>query len=236
VEYCLEVARQLRLNPITKQIHFILRKTQDTNGIWHEKVEPLVGRDGFLAIAHRSGVFGGIETTSMLKEVPTLEKGQWKTKKDLVGICKVWRTDSEMPFTVEVAYSEYAQIKKDGEPTSFWLKKPETMIKKVAESQALRKAFNISGVYSPEEVGVGTDDGNRVIIDAEAVNASIDIEAENQKLIEQEISALDQLGLSCEFKNGYIKVTGKTYSKAEHLKNLGYFYSPNKKIWVKKLS
>lgn len=235
VQYCLEVAKQFNLNPITKQIYFVPRKAQDDNGVWHEKIEPLVGRDGFLAIAHRTGAFGGIETISTIKEVPIRENGQWKMKKDLVGICKVWRTDSEMPFIVEVAYGEYVQTKKDGEPTKFW-SKPDTMIKKVAESQALRKAFNISGLYSPEEVGVGIDDRGNVTIDVETVDASIDVEAENQKLVEQEMAALNQLGLTCEFKDGYVKVVGKTYGKTEQLKTLGYSYSSNKQIWVKKLS
>ena len=189
-----------------------------------------------MAIAHRTGAFGGIETISTIKEVPIRENGQWKMKKDLVGICKVWRTDSEMPFIVEVAYGEYVQTKKDGEPTKFWSSKPDTMIKKVAESQALRKAFNISGLYSPEEVGVGIDDRGNVTIDVETVDASIDVEAENQKLVEQEMAALNQLGLTCEFKDGYVKVVGKTYGKTEQLKTLGYSYSSNKQIWVKKLS
>lgn len=236
VQYCLEVAKQFNLNPITKQIYFVPRKAQDDNGAWHEKVEPLVGRDGFLAIAHRTGVFGGIETTSSIKEVPIRENGQWKMKKDLVGTCKVWRTDSEKPFVVEVAYGEYVQSKKNGEPTKFWADKPDTMIKKVAESQALRKAFNISGLYSPEEVGIGIDDRGNVAIDVETIAASIDVEAENQKLVEQELAALNQLGLACEFKDGYVKVVGKTYGKTDQLKALGYSYSSSKQIWVKKLS
>ena len=32
---------------------------------------------------------------------------------------------------------------------------PETMLKKVSQSQALRQAFAISGVYSPEEMDTG---------------------------------------------------------------------------------
>lgn len=112
MNYCFEVAKQFNLNPITKQIYFVPRKSQDDNGMWHEKIEPLVGRDGFLAIAHRSGKFGGIESTSTLKEVPKLIDGEWKMTTDLVAIAKVWRTDSQMPFVVEVFYSEYVQRKK----------------------------------------------------------------------------------------------------------------------------
>ncbi|WP_187648708.1 phage recombination protein Bet [Nitrosophilus labii] len=236
MNYCFEVAKQFNLNPITKQIYFVPRKSQDDNGMWHEKIEPLVGRDGFLAIAHRSGKFGGIESTSTLKEVPKLIDGEWKMTTDLVAIAKVWRTDSQMPFVVEVFYSEYVQRKKSGEPTRFWAEKPHTMLKKVAESQALRKAFNISGLYSPEEVGVGISDTGDVIIDTETVEAQVDVEAENQKLIQQEIDALAQLGLNCEYKDGFVKVVGSTYGKTNQLRSLGYSYHTNKKIWIKKLS
>jgi hypothetical protein len=36
---------------------------------------------------------------------------------------------------------------------ALWASKPKTMLIKVAESQALRRAFSISGIYSPEEMG-----------------------------------------------------------------------------------
>jgi len=236
--FCLSVAKSLKLNPLTKEIFFVSRKSRNEQGMWTEKVEPLVGRDGFLAIAHRTGAFAGIETTSILKEVPTLgSNGEWEMKQDLVAICKVWRKDTEKPFVVEVAYGEYVQKKKNGEPTKFWLDKPDTMIKKVAESQALRKAFNISGVYSPEEIGVGivNDQGN-IVIDTEAAEDIIDIEAENKKIINEEIAALSQLGLNAEYKKGYIKVQGNTFNKDQELNELGYKCHPSKKIWVKKVA
>jgi hypothetical protein len=49
------------------------------------------------------------------------------------------------PFTVEVSRSEYDTGKGN------WQKMPETMIKKVAESQCLRRAFDISGLYDQSE-------------------------------------------------------------------------------------
>lgn len=41
------------------------------------------------------------------------------------------------------------------------------MLKKAAESQALRKAFNINGVYSPEEMGAGIELDNGDVIETE---------------------------------------------------------------------
>lgn len=161
--YCFSVARELCLNPITKEIFFVKRR-QKIGDSWISKVEPMVGRDGFLSIAHRTNKFAGIETTTGIRDVPQLENGKWTVKVQLVAECSVWRKDSPKPFTVQVAYNEYCQRTADGTPTKFWLEKPETMLKKVAESQALRKAFNIHGVYSPEELGAVFELANGDII------------------------------------------------------------------------
>ena len=179
IQYCMAVANRLGLNPLTKEVQFVGRRAQIKKEIpssnpnnppriveeWAEKVDPMVGRDGYLAIAHKTGQFAGIETSSALKETPKMSpSGEWAYIKTLVATSKVWRRDTEMPFCVEVSFHEYAQTTKEGKLTKFWAEKPDTMLKKVAESQALRKAFNIHGVYSAEEMGVGYvgEDGNIV--------------------------------------------------------------------------
>ena len=114
--------------------------------IWAIKYQPgepariFAGRDGFLAIAHQSGQFNGMESGPIRDD-----KGK------LVGaMASVWRKDMERPFTVTVNFEEYN--KRQGN----WEKMPQTMIVKVAESQALRKAFNISGIYAQEEMEAET--------------------------------------------------------------------------------
>ena len=171
--YCFSVARELCLSPITKEIFFVNRH-QRVHDKWVNKVEPMVGRDGFLSIAHRTNQFAGIETVANIRETPVLEGGQWKLKQQLVAECSVWRKDSPKPFTVQVAYNEYCQKTSEGIPTKFWAEKPETMLKKVAESQALRKAFNIHGVYSPEELGAGFELSNGDIIETDCTRVEPD--------------------------------------------------------------
>jgi hypothetical protein len=112
----------------------------------------MVGRDGFLTIAHKSGKFGGIETNTTIKNVPVYNNGEWIEERDLVAICSVYRTDTQRPFIVEVSFKEYAGTTRDGQLTKFWKEKGATMLKKVAESQCLRKAFNVSGIYAEEEL------------------------------------------------------------------------------------
>ncbi len=235
IEYCLKVAQELKLNPIKREIFFIERKTQ-INGQWVTKIEPLTSRDGFLTIAHRTGNFAGIKSWTEIKEVPKLLHGKWTMDTDLIAIAEVYRKDTNIPTIVEVEYSEYVQTKKDGTPTQFWAKMPKTMLKKVAESQALRKAFNISGIYGVEEMGIGNADGGELYVDEEAkeaIEAQIE-EVENK--IKKEIDTLKSLGLEGETKENWIKVVGNVFEKKEILKQLGYQYYPAKKIWAKKLA
>lgn len=125
----MQLAKTYQLDPFAKQI-WAVKYGNNPAAIF-------CGRDGFLAIAHRSGKFDGMES------------GTRKDGDDLVGWCRVYRKDMSRPFEVEVSLSEYSTGK------NLWQTKPKTMIVKVAESHALRRAFGISGLYAPEEIDTG---------------------------------------------------------------------------------
>ena len=150
MQYCIGVAKAFNLNPILKQIYFVPRRSK-VDEQWIEKIEPLAGRDSFLTLAHRSGKFDGIESKVEIKETPVLKDGKWSRENDLVATAIVYKKGSDRPFIVSVNYREYVQKTAKGDITQFWRDKPETMLKKVAESQVLRKAFDITGLYAEEE-------------------------------------------------------------------------------------
>ena len=255
--YCFSVARHLGLNPITKEIFFVPRR-QKVGNQWVEKIEPMVGRDGFLSIAHRSNQLAGMETTAGIREVPTMAGGQWQYRKELVAECRVWRKDSGKPFAVQVSYSEYVQKNNDGQPTRFWAEKPETMLKKVAESQALRKAFNVHGVYSPEEVGAGFETDHGEIVVSPGNGATHKAIGPEEPFPEEPLSEtvegvwppsvpartpaprrIDEIAAMLAAKNikhdidpdnGYIKA--RSYNNKEFLKSLGFRWEPEIKAWV----
>ena len=155
MKYCMGVAKAFNLNPILKQIYFVGRKSNTgtyDKPVWREKIEPLAGRDSFLTLAHRSGKFNGIESSVNITQVPMLNGAKWEIRDELVATCKVFVKGFDNPFIVEVNYSEYVQKTNAGKVTKFWLEKPQTMLKKVAESQCLRKAFNITGLYDESEI------------------------------------------------------------------------------------
>ena len=124
-----ELARKYQLDPFARQIWLV--KYGDS------PAQIFCGRDGYLAIAHRSGQFDGIQSGSRIED------------NELIGWCRVYRKDMSHPIEVEVYASEYSTGK------NLWRDKPRTMIQKVAEAHALRRAFSISGLYSPEEIDTG---------------------------------------------------------------------------------
>lgn len=120
-------AKTLHLDPLTKQI-WAVKYTSD------RPASIFIGRDGLLQLAHRSGAFDGMESGTKMEGT------------ELIGWAKVYRKDMRVPFSIEVSAKEYNRNQ------GTWNTHPKTMIQKVAEAQALRRAFQISGVYSPEEM------------------------------------------------------------------------------------
>ena len=95
---------------------------------------PYVTRDGLLWIAHRSGVFDGIEVTE--PRIATLAGvGEF-----WVATATVWRKDMSRPFIYSGRYPTKGGNARYG---------PEMAVK-TAESMALRRAFNVSAATIDE--------------------------------------------------------------------------------------
>lgn len=131
----LHLAEKYRLDPAVHEIWAVKRSETQPAVIF-------AGLNGYIAIAHRSGMFDGMES------------GTEMVDGELVGWAKVYRKDMAHPITSRVYFSEYEQKTKSGAPT-LWQTKPRVMIEKVAKVQALRTAFVISGLYAPEEIDTG---------------------------------------------------------------------------------
>jgi len=85
--------------------------------------KPYITRDGLLHVAHRSGVFDGIEVTD-----PVLEGGYWRAR------ATVYRKDMSRGIAYPGRYPEKGRNQAFG---------PEMAIK-VGEVMALRRAFDVS--------------------------------------------------------------------------------------------
>lgn len=133
----------LGLNPLLNEIACVTYKDKDDPTKRTMSIQTM--RDGLLTIAHRTGNFAGLESG-------VYEKGQVKTFGDKtealerIGWARAYNKTFQVPVYQEADFSEYNTNR------NLWTSKPKTMIKKVAEAMALRKAFNINGVYIPEEM------------------------------------------------------------------------------------
>jgi phage recombination protein Bet len=146
------MSEKYRLDILTKQIWCV--KFGDT------PAQIYAGRDGFLEIGQGYPAFDGMETLLSKVDEPfkvSYYNASLKKQEDFrrdfqyVATCHVYRKDRSHPTSVTVYESEYTTGR------NLWQTKPRTMIGKVSESQALRKAFSISGIYSPEEMEQTSD-------------------------------------------------------------------------------
>lgn len=130
------------LNPLARQIYAIHRWSSGS-----EKMTIQTSIDGFRVIAERSGVYGG------------QSEPEFDYKGEALNCCKVrvYKFNNGVRYEASVGvafWSEYVQLGKDQKPMGLWAKMPHTMLAKVAEALALRKAFpqDLSGLYTGDEM------------------------------------------------------------------------------------
>lgn len=151
-------AKRTGLDPLNRQIYFIQRRVWDKEKkAWSTKPTIQTSIDGFRVIAERSGNYAG-------QSAPEFEEGEKYPKKCTIKVYRFSPNGDRYEASVGVAYwDEYVQMideYSNGHKTgnrivgSMWSKMPHTMIAKVAEALALRKAFpqDLSGLYAGEEM------------------------------------------------------------------------------------
>ncbi|MDN7025072.1 hypothetical protein FGU65_09260 [Methanoculleus sp. FWC-SCC1] len=124
----LELAKKYKLDPFARQI-------------WATPMGIIVGRDGFLTLAHNSGNFDGMETAF-----------EERDGKLFSATCTVYHKKMSHPIRVTVRFDEFYKPTPPGKQPGAWDKMPYVMLQKCAESHALRRAFCISGLYDEAEM------------------------------------------------------------------------------------
>lgn len=141
-------AEKTGLNPFNKEIIAVVFGTGE-----YRKVNTIVTRDGKRATAYRQGGIDSIVTEPIyVKEMGevTNKVQPWEGGKLWGATCTVVREGKT--FTATVPFTEYNTGK------NVWAGKPETMIKKVAESQALSMAVpELLGIYDEAEMPSAND-------------------------------------------------------------------------------
>ena len=138
----MEIARVRRLNPMLRQVYFVQRWDKaKSRMVWATQVSI----DGLRAIAERTGLYEGQDEPEFTDDANGRPR-----------VCKVrvHRKGWSRPACGVAYFSECVQTTKDGTPTQFWQKMPHTMLAKVAEAFAIRKAFpeDTANLYTNEEM------------------------------------------------------------------------------------
>lgn len=169
--YFLNVCNTMDLNPFNKEV-WCYKDNRNNLLIFS-------GRDGFLAKAQKNKDFAGIRSIEVCEndefnfdvlnnKINHIIKNNKKNRgKILYGVAIVFRKNGEP--TIEIAdFDTY------NKGYNTWKTHPAEMIKKVAETHALKKAFGISGIqseYDFEKKGNYVEPINKVDIEQELINA-----------------------------------------------------------------
>lgn len=131
----LMVAKEYKLNPLTKEIYAFPDKSGG--------IQPIVSIDGWLKIINSHPQFNGMEFEDNLAENGTI-----------VSItCRMFRKDRQHPTVV----TEYmGECSRNTDP---WKKWPARMLRHKTAIQAARYAFGFSGIMEPDEFERGVEAG-----------------------------------------------------------------------------
>ncbi len=139
------VCKKTGLDPFVRQIHAVKRPNYATG---RDEMTIQTGIDGYRLIAERTGKYSpSKEPSYFYNDKNQLVSSTAYIKKQTVD--GTWHEVCATAF-----FEEYAQRKKTGQLTQFWLKMPHGQLAKCAEALALRKAFpqEMSGIYTTEEM------------------------------------------------------------------------------------
>jgi recombination protein RecT len=148
--YFLSIAKSVSLNPFNKEIWCY----KDNKG----NVLVFAGRDGFLKRAQESQLWNGMTSFEVCKndefemDVTTAtvkHKPNFKDRGEIIGAYAIVR-----PKGCDLATVEWAEMKVYNKGYNVWKSDPATMIKKVAETHALKKGFGITIIQSEYDYDV----------------------------------------------------------------------------------
>jgi phage recombination protein Bet len=187
--YFLNVAKMSGLNPLRKEIWAVKYDGRDP--------QIFVGRDGYRTLLGRNpdydftlvdAVYSNDVFERNAENHHVMHKYNLQDRGKLLGAYAIVKLKSKSrPAYIFVPIEEYKKKNYSGKP-GLWDTHPSTMIKKVAESQAIRLAIpeQTNGTYCPEEFDRDSLDVDQKIMPRVKQAVPKTIATPNQEIIEHE--------------------------------------------------
>jgi len=210
--YFLNMAKSSNLNPFMKEIWCY----KDNKG----NLLVFAGRDGFLKKAQENPRWNGMTSSEVClndkfemdiisgtaKHVPN-----YKERGKILGAYAIIK-----PKGCDLATIEWANFDKYNKGQYTWSAYPEDMIKKVAETHALKKAFGITGLQSEydytekDEIVVPIEEVPKIdIVKQKIISGLAEYEGENKDTIQDMCLEKDKVGeFDLEFAEGVARQIG----------------------------
>lgn len=150
----IEQCKRTGLDPLSRQINFMLRRGKNAKGEWVQKGSTIVSIDGARLIAARTGLYNGSTTWWCGEDLQWVDVWLANTppsasKTSIIRSIKD-RSYGDANFTGVALWKEYGA----NAYGPLWKSMPSHMLGKCSEMLALRKAFpaELSGLYSSDEM------------------------------------------------------------------------------------
>jgi phage recombination protein Bet len=129
-----QVCKKTGLDPFSKQIYAIKRRSKNTDGSWGETMTIQTGIDGLRVLAQRGGKY-----RSQTLPLFCGADGNWTelwlaSTPPLAAKVGIYTTDFPEPLYAIALYKTYAQMY-DGKPSGLWAKMPEVLLAKCFDSE-----------------------------------------------------------------------------------------------------
>lgn len=155
----ISICKYNQLNPFLNEAYLV--KFAD------KPAQMIVSKEALLKRAETHEAYKGIQAGVIVMRdgQPVELEGCFYLPSDTLvgGWAKVYRNDRDYPYISKVKLSEYDKKQ------STWNAIPSTMIRKVAEVQALREAFptQLGALYTEEEQSIQVEDGKAEVVKEE---------------------------------------------------------------------